>query len=51
MVLIRRPGETITGRIWCQVGIGLRVEVDIVEGRGANQRIRFEGGIELISPD
>ena len=51
MVLIRRLGKTITGIIWHQVNIRLRVEVDIIEGRGAYWRRRFEGGTDLIPPD
>ena len=51
MVLIRRPGETITGRICYQGEVGLRVEVAVIEGMVAYQRRSFEGGINLIPPD
>ena len=50
MVLIRRLGKTITGIIWHQVKIRLRVEVAVIEGRGAYQRRRFEGGTDIIPP-
>ena len=50
MVLIRRLGKTITGIIWHQVKIRLRVEVAVIEGRGAYQRRRFEGGTDITPP-
>ena len=50
MVLIRRLGKEITGRFRCQGKIRLRVEVAGIEGRGAYQRSRFEGGTDLIPP-
>ena len=50
MVLIGRLGETITGKIWRQGNIGLRVEVDSVEGRGDYRGRCIEGGTDLIPP-
>ena len=48
--MIRRSGKTIIVRVWSEGKIGLRVEVNIIEGRGGYQGIRFEGGTDLISP-
>ena len=50
MVLVRRMGETIIGIIWRQGKILLKFEVYGIEGMEAYWRIRFEDGIDLISP-
>ena len=41
MVLIRCSGRTITGIIWWQGKIQLRVEVDVIEGRGSYHMIHL----------
>ena len=51
MVSIMHLDKTITGIIWRQGEIVLRVEVDAIEGMGAYWRISFGGGTELIPPD
>ena len=48
MVLIRCPGEKITGTICHQGNIGFRVEVSVIEGKGAYWRSHFESGIYFI---
>ena len=50
MVLIRLSGKSITGRFLCQGNTRLRVEVDVIYGKVAYQRSRFEGGTDLIPP-
>ena len=50
IVSTRCSGKTITGRIRRQGKIGLRVEVDGIEGMVAYRRSRFEGGTDLIPP-
>ena len=51
MVLIRQSRNIINGIVWRQGKIRFRVEVDVIEGRGAYRRSRFEGGNDLIPPD
>ena len=50
MVFIRRLGKEISGNIWLQDKIWLRVEVDDIEGGGAYCRSQFKGGTDLIPP-
>ena len=50
MVSIWGLVEEITGLIRRQYNIGLIVESASVEGKGAYQRILFEGGTNLIPP-
>ena len=50
MGLIRRLGKKITRRFWRQGKIGLRVEMDSIEGRGAYERSQLKCATELIPP-
>ena len=51
MVLIRQLGEIITSRTRRKGNTKLRVEVDVIEGRGDYWKSRLVGGTELIVPD
>ena len=48
MVLISSFGKAINLIFWRQGNIRFRVEVDVIEGRGAYWRSQFEGGTDLI---
>ena len=51
MVSIRHSGKTITGIIWRQGKIELRVELGFVEVMRAYWRSRFGCGTDLIPQD
>ena len=51
IVLNRLLGKAIPGRFRRQGNIRLRVEVDVIEGRGAYWGSQFEGGTDLIPLD
>ena len=48
MVYTRISGDKITENFWHQEKIKLRVEVGVIEGRGAYLRRHFEGWNDLI---
>ena len=50
MVLIRRSKNIINVIIRRQRKIGFRVEVDVIEERGAYRRNHFKRWTDLISP-
>ena len=50
MVSIRCLGGLITARFCSQGNIRLRVELVVIEGKGAYQRSGFKGGTDLIAP-